>query len=118
MRRQAIALTEHVIPHVNKEDTLITPLVCETFTPPEQGAQIGRMMAGFPPDVMARTMPWMIGHLDDDDRVAYVGMMQKAIQQRDDAGSIGKDFIPLFERSIGRENHRFSFVTPVDDFVE
>jgi hemerythrin-like domain-containing protein len=77
MRRQAIALTEHVLPHVHKEDTLITPLIVELFTPAEQGAQIGRMMGGFPPEVMARTMPWMIGHLDADDRVAYVAMMQK-----------------------------------------
>ena len=77
MRRQTIALTEHVLPHVHKEDTLITPLLVEHFTPAEQGAQIGRMMADFPPEVMARTMPWMIGHLDPDDRVAYVGMIQK-----------------------------------------
>jgi hypothetical protein len=77
MRRQTIALTEHVLPHVHKEDTLITPLIVELFTPAEQGAQIGRMMGGFPPEVMARTMPWMVGHLDADDRVGYVGMIQK-----------------------------------------
>jgi hypothetical protein len=77
MRRQSIALTEHLLPHVHKEDTLITPLILEHFSPAEQGAQIGRMMGGFPPEVMARTMPWMIGHLDPDDRAAYVGMIQK-----------------------------------------
>ena len=32
--------------------------------------------------------------------------------------ALGKTSIPLFERSIGGEDHRFSFVTPVDDFVE
>jgi hypothetical protein len=77
MRRQSIALTEHLLPHVHKEDTLITPLILEHFSPAEQGAQIGRMMGGFPPDVMARTMPWMVGHLDPDDRAGYVGMIQK-----------------------------------------
>lgn len=77
MRRQTIALTEHVLPHVHKEDTLITPLIVEQFTPAEQAGQIGRMMGGFPPDVLAHTMPWMIGHLDPDDRVAYVSMLQK-----------------------------------------
>jgi len=77
LRRQTIALTEHMLPHVHKEDTLVTPLLVEHFTPPEQGAQIGRLMAGFPPEVMARTLPWMIGHLDPDDRVTYVAMIQK-----------------------------------------
>jgi hypothetical protein len=79
MRRQTIALTEHVLPHVHKEDTLITPLIVELFTPPEQGAQIGRLMAGFPPDVMVRTLPWLVGHLDAEDRVAYVAMIQKVM---------------------------------------
>jgi hypothetical protein len=45
-------------------------------------------------------------------------MMQQTVQQRDNEGRIREDFIPLFEWSVGRENHGFSFVTPVDDFVE
>jgi hemerythrin-like domain-containing protein len=77
VRRQSIALTEHLLPHVHKEDTLITPLIVEHFSPAEQGAQVGRMMGGFPPEVMARTMPWMVSHLDPDDRVGYIGMIQK-----------------------------------------
>lgn len=77
MRRQTIALTEHMLPHVHKEDTLVTPLLIEHFTPAEQGAQVGRLMAGFPPEVMPRTMAWMVAHLDPDDRVGYVGMIQK-----------------------------------------
>jgi hypothetical protein len=40
----------------------------------------------------------------------------RQVQQSHNACSIGKDFVPLFERSIGR--YRFSFVAPVDDFVE
>ena len=79
MRRQSIALTEHVLPHVHKEDTLITPLVCELFTPAEQGAQIGKMMGGFPPELLAKAMPWMIRMIDVDDRVAYVQMIQKVM---------------------------------------
>jgi hypothetical protein len=79
MRRQSIALTEHVIPHVTKEDMLITPLMVELFTPAEQGAQIGRMMAGFGPDVLARALPWLVGHLDFEDRCAYVGMIQRVM---------------------------------------
>jgi len=77
LRRQTIALTEHVLPHVHKEDTLITPLVIELFTPAEQGAQIGKMMARFPPDVLAQAVPWLIAKIDADDRVAYVSMIQR-----------------------------------------
>jgi hypothetical protein len=79
VRRQAIALTEHVVPHVRKEDELITPLVCELFTPAEQGAQIGKMMAKFPPAQLASAVPWLIAKIDPDDRVAYVGMIQKVM---------------------------------------
>ena len=79
VRRQAIALTEHVVPHVRKEDELITPLICELFTPAEQGAQIGKMMARFPPEQLARAVPWLIGKIDAEDRVAYVGMIQKVM---------------------------------------
>jgi hypothetical protein len=77
MRRQFVALTEHVQPHVRKEDALITPLLVELFTPPEQAAHIGRMMASFPPEVLARTMPWMMNHLDPADRIAYVAMIAR-----------------------------------------
>jgi hypothetical protein len=76
MRRQSIALTEHVLPHVHKEDTLITPLVCELFTPAEQGAQIGKMMGGFSPDLLAQAVPWLITQISAEDRVAYVRMIQ------------------------------------------
>lgn len=76
MRRQSIALTEHVLPHVDKEDALITPLVVELFTPEEQGAQIGKMMGGFPPELLAQAVPWMISHCDPDDRVAYIQLIQ------------------------------------------
>jgi len=79
MRRQSIAMTEHVLPHVHKEDTLITPLVCELFSPPEQGAQIGKMMGAFPPDLLAQAIPWLVTMIDLDDRVAYVSMIQRVM---------------------------------------
>jgi len=79
MRRQSIALTEHVVPHVHKEDTLITPLVCELFTPAEQGAQIGKMMGGFSPELLAKAIPWLIRMIDADDRVSYMQMIQKVM---------------------------------------
>jgi len=76
MRRQTIALTEHVLPHVHKEDTLITPLIAELFSPAEQGAQIGKMMAGFSPALMAKTLPWLVSSIEAEDRIAYLNMLK------------------------------------------
>jgi hypothetical protein len=89
LRRQTIALTEHVLPHVHKEDTLITPLIVELFTPAEQGVQIGKMMARFPPDVLAQAVPWLIAKIDADDRVAYVSMIQRIMPADRFAGVCG-----------------------------
>jgi hypothetical protein len=47
-----------------------------------------------------------------------VGVMEQTIQQRDDTGRVGKDFVPFFERTVGSQDDRLAFVTPVDDFVE
>jgi hemerythrin-like domain-containing protein len=79
VRRQSIAMVEHVVPHVHKEDTLITPLICELFSPSEQGAHIGRMMGSFPPDKMAKVMPWMVTLIDAPDRITYVQMIRHAL---------------------------------------
>jgi len=44
--------------------------------------------------------------------------MQQAIQQRGDAGSIGKDLVPLFEWAVGGDDYAFALVAAVDDLVE
>ena len=48
----------------------------------------------------------------------YIGMVQQAVQQRYDAGGVGKHFVPLFEGSIGRQNHGLLFVATVDHLIE
>ena len=79
LRRHAVALTEHVTAHVRKENELITPLVMELFPPPEQAAHVQAMLAKFPPELMAKTVPWVIANIVFDERCAYVGMMQKVM---------------------------------------
>lgn len=44
--------------------------------------------------------------------------MQEAVQQSDNAGGVGKDLVPLFEGTVGGDNHRLAFVAAVDDLVE
>jgi len=78
-RRQTVALTEHLLPHIRKEDTLVTPLLERLFTPPEQGALIGKMLAGFSPTDMAKVLPWIIRSVSADDREQYLRMMKGAM---------------------------------------
>jgi hypothetical protein len=44
--------------------------------------------------------------------------MQQAIQESGNAGSVGKDLVPLFKWPIGGENDGFAFVTPIDNFLQ
>ena len=78
-RRQTTALTEHLLPHIRKEDTLVTPLLERLFSPPEQGALIGKMLAGFSPADMANVLPWIIRSISADDREQYLRMMKGAM---------------------------------------
>jgi hypothetical protein len=45
-----------------------------------------------------------------------VSVMEQTIQQRDDTGGVGKDFVPFFEWPIGSQDDWLAFITPVDDF--
>lgn len=78
-RRQTVALTEHLLPHVRKEDTLVTPLLERLFTPPEQAALVSKMLAGFAPADLARVIPWIVSCVGADDREQYLRMLQKAV---------------------------------------
>lgn len=89
LRRQTIALTEHLVPHIRKEDTLVTPLLERLFSPAEQGALIGKMLAGFSPADMAKVLPWIIRSISPDDREQYLRMMKGAMPPERFAGVTG-----------------------------
>ena len=44
--------------------------------------------------------------------------MEQTIQERDDTGRVGKDFVPFFEWTIRSQDDWLAFITPVNDFVE
>jgi hypothetical protein len=79
VRRLTAHVAAHSELHVRKENELVVPLVAKLFSPPEQGAQIQAIVAAIGPDDMRRAAPWLVGHLDAPDRVAYVAMMQKVM---------------------------------------
>src|SRR5206468_6568415 len=48
-----------------------------------------------------------------------VGMVSKPIDERDDAGGVGKDAVPVLEGEVGGDEQRAPlFIARVDDFVE
>ena len=51
-------------------------------------------------------------------QACHFGVMQQAVQQRGDAGGVGKDLVPFFECSVGGYDHGLAFVTAIDDFIE
>ncbi len=52
--------------------------------------------------------------LDD----GYAGVVQQTVQQRGDAGGVGKDLILFFKRSICGHDQRLALVSAVDHFVQ
>lgn len=78
IQRQAIALAEHLHHHVEKENQLVVPMLCEQFSPAEQGAHMGKMMSSFSPVDMAAVVPWLIRNLQPQRRVGYVTMLKNA----------------------------------------
>ena len=52
--------------------------------------------------------------LDDSD----IGVMQQPVEQGHNAGRIGEDLVPFFERPIGGEDDRLAFVSAVDDLIQ
>jgi hypothetical protein len=77
--RAATALGTHLRLHIKKEEELIVPLVERLFSIPEQAAQVGKMLAVFPPADMARVLPWLVSSIEVEDRRAYLGMMEKVV---------------------------------------
>jgi hemerythrin-like domain-containing protein len=78
-KRACALLAAHIALHVKKEEELLVPLLEEHFTPAEQGEQVGKMMATFPPPDMQAVLPWMVELLSPEDRVAYMGVMKAAV---------------------------------------
>jgi hemerythrin-like domain-containing protein len=75
VRRQTVALTEHLEPHIKKENELILPLVARLFDAAEQGAIVGRIMSSFSPADFRKIVPFMASRMNQDERAAYLGVV-------------------------------------------
>ncbi len=66
--RLGVALREHLVVHIRKENELILPLVAKLFPPPEQVGIVQKLMASIPPPDMLVAAGWMASRLPADDR--------------------------------------------------
>jgi hypothetical protein len=75
LRRQTVALTEHLEPHIRKENELVLPLVAKLYDAAEQGAILGKIMSSFTPADFGKVVPWMASKMNQDERAAYLGVV-------------------------------------------
>jgi hypothetical protein len=70
--RLGVALTEHLVPHIRKENELVLPLVAKLFSPPEQVGIVQKLLGAIPPPEMLVAAGWMAGKLPADDRARWL----------------------------------------------
>jgi hemerythrin-like domain-containing protein len=77
--RQTAALREALALHIRKENELLVPLIDAHFTPPEQGAMVGKVIAEIPPAEMPAVLPWLVGWLEPADREVYLRELMRVM---------------------------------------
>ena len=79
LQQCASALRHHSALHIAKEEAIVIPLVQKNFSPPEQGAIVGEVIARYAPDDLRQMLPWIVSWLDPNDREIYVRDMSHAM---------------------------------------
>ncbi len=79
LRRQLVALSEHVLPHIAKENELVLPLVAKLFTPEEQMGIAGGIAKSVPPEAFVPGVAWMAQTLRPEQRPAWFAAMSRAL---------------------------------------
>jgi hypothetical protein len=79
LRRESTALRVHQVSHVEKENTIVLPHVSAHFDVPSQALMVQKILSTIPPAEMAKVVPWLVNHLDDDMANAYVGVLSQAM---------------------------------------
>jgi hemerythrin-like domain-containing protein len=81
LAREVTKFADHLTRHIRKENELVLPAINEHFSREEQLAMIGKIVGKMSPDEMAAGVPFITGWLDHDDRVAYVGILQRSVPE-------------------------------------
>ena len=70
--RESIIFTATMDLHITKENELLLPVADEHISPEEQGRMLGQAMSKFPPEAMAKILPWMFNHQDLGDKEGFL----------------------------------------------
>ncbi|HEX2173831.1 MAG TPA: hemerythrin domain-containing protein [Dehalococcoidia bacterium] len=79
IRRQTIALVEHLRGHVNKEERLLVPLLNERCSIEEQIACVEGIVSHIPREDMPTLFPWIINALDEDQAAAFASLTLESL---------------------------------------
>jgi len=77
LKQLSVVIRESLDAHMTKEEQLLWPLTEELFSPPEQGAIIGAILAVIPPASMPELISWITEVISAEDAVAYVQLLQR-----------------------------------------
>ncbi len=75
-RRELSTVVDNGLAHIDKENTLVIPVLAERYSAPEQGAIVGKVVGAIPKEKMSALVPWIVARLDHDEAEEYVrGLM-------------------------------------------
>lgn len=74
IRRQSIALVEHLRGHIGKEERLLVPLLDERCTTEEQLACVEGIVGHISREDMPALFPWILNALDDDQAAEFAAI--------------------------------------------
>ena len=60
LKDTAKAVCDNLLDHQEREETILWPLTEELFSPPEQGAIVGAILAHVPKEDLPMLIPWMV----------------------------------------------------------
>jgi len=72
--RETAAMNQHLRLHLDKEDRFLYPLLRTRLTDQEQGAMVGRMSGGVPPEKAPMLVNWLYPLLNPGERVVMTGV--------------------------------------------
>jgi len=78
-RRELSTVMDNGLAHIDKENTLLIPVLAERYSPPEQAEIVGKVVGAIPKEKMAALVPWIVARLDHDEAEEYVRGLMKAM---------------------------------------
>jgi len=79
INRLAMVLDAATAIHIQKEETILLPLIEQNFSIEEQEDITGRAVAHVPPELMQEMFPWLVRSLPPEDQEAFLRDMMQTV---------------------------------------